>query len=116
MRIGLTTITKADCKGCGACCRHMGHPTFIRTVGTSWKGYPRTKDDDIWNNMPRRLQAEVSAYLDGRKGDDYGLPCIWLTPEGTCKNYQHRPEVCRDFEPGNDACLEFRKEHLGLFA
>lgn len=40
---------------------------------------------------------------------DQGLPCLWYDAETRqCKHYEHRPEVCREFEMGGDDCLEMR--------
>jgi Fe-S-cluster containining protein len=62
------------------------------------------------------LRQELDAYDqsrpktdDGRAIDDYGQPCIWLKSDGTCRHYEHRPQVCRDFEVGCKACLRFRE-------
>ena len=92
-----------DCNGCGACCRHMGHPTFLPSEST-------------WLALPKHLKQELKAYdasrpktKDGRPISDVGQPCIWLEPDGTCRHYEHRPEVCRDFEVGSAACLRFRE-------
>jgi Fe-S-cluster containining protein len=108
-------VTKADCKGCGACCRHVGHPMFWWDV---WgEGRPEEK---YWTRLPKHLKREVEAHWEKRLADyeaglrdttdDYGEPCFWLLPDGTCKHHEYRPEVCRDFEVGGEDCLRFRRE------
>ena len=32
--------------------------------------------------------------------------CLELTRDGRCGIYEDRPRVCRDYEPGNDDCLD----------
>jgi Fe-S-cluster containining protein len=34
-RQGLPLLTADDCRGCGACCRHVGHPMFIRPLAAA---------------------------------------------------------------------------------
>lgn len=98
--IRLPVITESDCHGCGACCRHVGHPMFCRPMG------PRLPAEPGWKKLPRELKRELLEYLESIT-DDFGKPCIWLQPDGTCKHYHHRPQVCRDFERGSQDCLEF---------
>jgi Fe-S-cluster containining protein len=113
MRHALPVITKDDCRGCGACCRHMGHPTFVRPDGG-------LAAEEQWLTLPEDLKAEIIGYMARMKeeylaglreaNDDYGEPCCWLGPDGECKNYEHRPQVCRDFEVGGEDCLRFRHQ------
>jgi Fe-S-cluster containining protein len=74
-------------------------------------------DESAWEGMPVRLKHEVMAYyktLDPYNDDDFGLPCFWLMPEGTCRHYEHRPEVCREFEVGGEDCLRIREHGVSL--
>ena len=105
-RKSLPVITKAECKGCGACCRHVGHPMFVRA------GFfdSEPAGEEAWQNLPEDLKREVSDYLDALDGDDLGESCIWLEPDGTCRHYEHRPRVCREFEVGGESCLSVREE------
>ena len=117
-RRALPVITPADCEGCGACCRHVGHPMFYAVINWETGRYPAGDDyrppDPLFVALPVRLKHELVAYarrcLRDGEGDDYGEPCIWLTPDGTCRHYEHRPQVCRDFEMGGEDCLRFRRE------
>jgi Fe-S-cluster containining protein len=44
----------------------------------------------------------------------HGLPCLWLDPQTrTCRHYEHRPEVCREFEVGSADCRRWRR-HEGI--
>jgi Fe-S-cluster containining protein len=84
------------CSGCGACCREQTVPPFL---------------DEI-DLIPRDLQAEVYA---ARGVESLVRPCIWFdVSSGKCRHYEHRPNVCREFETGGDCCLETR-ERFGIF-
>jgi Fe-S-cluster containining protein len=92
----------------------MGHPTFLRAMGA-------LPAEQAWVDLPEHLKRELDEYLARRRlrwlagklemDSDYGEPCIWLEPDGTCRHYDHRPLVCRDFEVGGEDCLRFRSEH-----
>jgi Fe-S-cluster containining protein len=116
-----------DCKGCGACCRHMGHPPFPRDYGgeraqtlpgelflydfaddpvrdgTPMDGYVPVK-------LPPEVEAPLLAYYRDLHDDDYGQPCVWLAADGTCAHYDLRPYTCREFEVGGEDCLRLRRE------
>lgn len=85
-----------SCDGCGArCCQYMRTPPFIWTQ----------------NDMPpEHLQAEILAAanqsLDERPDES---PCIWLDGE-QCRHYDHRPQICRDFDRGCEHCVSLRSQ------
>jgi len=86
-----------SCNDCGACCMQQGHP-------------PYTNDErDL---VPYELLAPIDAYLSSLEEDDFGQPCLWLDMETRqCQNYEHRPQVCRDFERGNNLCVQLRLKY-----
>lgn len=92
-----------SCDGCGACCRHVGHPMFMGAFpGT---GTP----EQAWLDLPKSLRREHLDYLNATQGDNYGTPCYWLDPHThKCKHYEHRPRACRDFEMGAEDCQWLR--------
>ena len=91
-----------NCDDCGACCMSIGHPHFWRTATGD-------KADPHWAAMPQSLRDEVNQYVDGLDDVDIGQPCIWLDLETKkCRHYEHRPQMCRDFEIGNEHCLRMR--------
>jgi Fe-S-cluster containining protein len=99
-------ITAADCRGCGACCYGLVVPPFDVNDDT----------DAEFNALPEELQREINAAWDAACDADGHLrsspPCCWLDVEtNTCRNYEHRPAVCREFEPGCYECHEFRREY-----
>jgi Fe-S-cluster containining protein len=129
-------ITEADCKGCGACCQSMGHPWFLfkawddgwpatlrelhRKVAQDVAAYIKTHgiekavkdrkilDSLLWLLMPARLKRKHWSYIHNPAHDDAGTTCVWLARDGTCKHYEYRPTVCRDFERGGKDCLDCR--------
>lgn len=88
-----------SCDNCGACCMGMGIP-------------PETGDDAIddawWESLTDELRQEI---LDRQGQPNWAHePCVWLDVETRrCTHYELRPQVCRDFEPGNLVCLEDRE-------
>ena len=78
----------------------MGHPHFYRSTG----------NDPHWNGLPDVLKKQVNDHIDSLTDIDMGRPCIWLDLETRkCLHYEHRPQMCRDFEVGNPHCLRMRE-------
>ena len=63
-------------------------------------------EDPEWEVLSADLQQEIIARMD--EPDWAFRPCIWLGPDSRCKQYERRPIVCVDFEPGNPVCLDDR--------
>jgi len=59
--------------------------------------------------LPANLVQQIDDYLTSDDYDDLAR-CIWLNGDGRCAEYEHRPEVCREFERGGVSCLTQRKE------
>jgi Fe-S-cluster containining protein len=99
------------CRGCGACCLHVGWPPFLRRV-QGFDGEP------AWNRLVRErpdLVDEIllvsQAAVDASGFGPYG-PCVWFDAETRrCRHYELRGKICRDFEPGSEDCLSVRKEY-----
>jgi len=73
-RIPLPVLT---CEGCGKCCYLHAHPPYL----------PQELD-----RLPPALRREMEQYAIPLDFEDPGR-CVWLTPEGRCKNYEDRPAV-----------------------
>lgn len=73
-------------------------------------------DDCDFETLPTELQQELVEAFDRifpesgeRIPGSTGVPCMWLDMETkTCRHYEHRPCCCREFQPGNEICLEDR--------
>lgn len=92
-----------DCQGCGGCCRHMGYPPFAGMYDGG---------DSEWLVLRETHPNLAQEALDGaiQERGDQELPCLWLDPvTKACRNYEHRPSICREFELGSESCLDFRK-------
>jgi Fe-S-cluster containining protein len=112
-----------SCEGCGACCIHMGHPTF---AGNPPKDKTKLSSPETWHSLrkdhrrhqhlPDPLKGELDKYLDSLDGEDYGLPCVWLDVNTKrCRHYEYRPMVCRQFKLGGEDCVRIRNNNRGMF-
>jgi hypothetical protein len=106
----------------------MGAPPFLVDLDGTWPAtwggapvgpavydYSGGYDPPHRAGLPPELEAQLLAYwrayaeglLPDCKGD---VPCIWLQPDGTCRHYDLRPAICREFEVGGEDCLRIRRE------
>ncbi len=98
----------ASCEGCGACCQHMGYPSYIRATECH-------AAEASWLNMPADLKMELlrfmASYDEPTTGALDGV-CFWYDAANECcKHHEHRPNVCRDFEVGGTDCLAWRVQY-----
>lgn len=85
-----------NCDNCGACC--MGQNLL-----------PACCNRHIPTPELDRLVTIFDGPCEG--GDEV---CIWLDRyTGRCLHYEWRPELCRKFEVGGEACLRIR-ENAGM--
>ena len=93
-----------NCDDCGACCMSIGHPHF-------WRAATGENADPHWAGLPDNLKTEINQYIDGLEDHDMGQPCIWLDLDTkSCRHYEHRPQMCRDFEVNSFHCRRIRSE------
>lgn len=61
--------------------------------------------------LPSGLRDEVLDWINNRPEREMSnLPCYWYDQETRkCKQYAHRPQLCRDFEVGSESCIRFRE-------
>jgi Fe-S-cluster containining protein len=95
------TIITGDagaCKKCGACCRWQGSPPVMPDELRAWP----QELQDIWE--------AIFIVTGGARFDDE-LPCFfWDSINKTCRIYQVRPGICREFEPGGEGCTTWREK------
>lgn len=112
----------SNCDNCGACCRTMGTPPgfalFFPPEGKCISDHALCSVDmKIIEAMPRDVWLSLQDYYtrvwrgespDRTAHDD--LPCLWYDEETKrCRHHEHRPTICREFEVGEEACVEWRK-------
>lgn len=100
-----------DCQSCGACCR--AHPNY------EGANYVRIYDEDA----ERMTQKQRQLYTVKLRGNKHAMRlvgdkrCAALEGEiggcVSCRIYDNRPEVCRNFERGDDSC-RFARMEAGL--
>ena len=85
------------CDDCGACCAEVCSPPFV----------------DETHRLPRPVYDDYLLGIGHRETHGFGdIPCFWLTADRKCRHYDHRPDVCREFEVGSEGCLAWRDEAL----
>jgi Fe-S-cluster containining protein len=89
----------SPCTTCGACCAYSAEwPRFT------------LEDDEAIARLPQEL---VGDNLAGMRC--VGERCCALAGEvgvaTSCTVYAHRPDVCRECQPGDDACTMARERH-----
>ena len=97
-----------SCIGCGACCRVVTLPPFVRVFGA--------EGEEAWERLRwdrPELQAEFLAAERARKASgapSFGTPCLWYdSGSGRCRHYDHRPKACRAFAVGSIDCRDARR-------
>ena len=81
------------CDGCGgACCRGVVLPHGL--IGGL------SPDEAYWLGLHGTHEGH-GLYL--------AVPCRLLGEDGRCTDYEHRPEVCRRFAVGGEACQRSRR-------
>ncbi|MFA5901174.1 MAG: YkgJ family cysteine cluster protein [Hyphomicrobium sp.] len=91
----------SPCNTCGACCAYSAE----------WPRFTLENDDDI----ARLPSALVCTSMTGMRC--VGTRCSALRGEvgvaTSCSVYPLRPQVCRECQPGDDAC-DIARRHYGL--
>lgn len=120
--VSLPTVAITSCEGCpGACCQYQGRPPLSSQEESSLPDQLRAElavfDQEVNEGKRRPPGAKVQEMKKGRVGftifaeQELVDPCFWLESEThQCKNYDHRPQTCREFELGGKACRATRRE------
>jgi Fe-S-cluster containining protein len=63
-------------------------------------------------DLPPVLVEEIDFHFSGlTRGQEPLARCLWFDAvTRQCKHYEHRPQLCRDYELGGQACLLRRSE------
>ena len=93
------TPAPSPCQACGACCEYS----------SDWPRFTLETDEDI-ARIPRRLIAADQSGM-GCLGDRCAALAGTVGQFTACVIYENRPIVCRDCQPGDDACQIARQRH-----
>lgn len=105
-----------NCDNCGACCMEMRSPPFMVYLGDDGEFHPYDEcDREEYSWLIAAPPEARIAFLERVMIDDdvpEDAPCVWLDLNTRrCRYYEHRPQICRDFEVGCDGCHRWRKEY-----
>lgn len=88
-------MSTPDCRSCGACCE------FYDTIEVHG-------DDENLEWLTANGYLETYALGRRMRADEATRTCIAFEGEvgvtARCLIYEHRPEACRQFEPGEERC------------
>lgn len=110
----------STCDDCGACCREMAFPPGFEMMflapASSVARQEMMEAPDVrrFQTLPPsavdELRVRFQAIEAGRVSR-YS-PCVWFDPIARqCRHYEHRPEICRNFEVGSPACGRWRTKY-----
>jgi uncharacterized protein len=90
-----TNQTSFNCLTCGACCAFSDTWPQLQLDESDASPIPEEMID--WENLRMKCKGDRCVALEGVVGQ-----------RSSCKIYQRRPVVCREFAPGTKGCLAAR--------
>lgn len=89
-------LVEVSCAGCGACCLYIGSPPFV--------------SQEEYDLLPDSLRKPLDQWVENLTAESSEGVCLWFDAENKrCKNYEHRPSVCREFDVGAEDCRRVRE-------
>jgi Fe-S-cluster containining protein len=97
-------MSDSACTACGACCASFRVDFAAQQL------------QSLGGTVPDGLAVEVTEHTQRMRGTDHGSPrcaalCGRIGDKATCGIYEWRPNPCREFEEGSDACHQARRRH-----
>jgi Fe-S-cluster containining protein len=88
-----------QCKRCGVCCSFVSIPPF--------------REDEL-DGLPPDIQQVVDWYTRNHHARPQSpAPCYFYDlTNRACLVHEHKPQACRQFEPGGPACRKQRSDLL----
>lgn len=88
----------------------IGSPVALYVSRPEWQADHPFRPDGI----PEELIREIDDHFGGlARGQEQQEQCLWFDAVGRrCRHYEWRPQFCRDYELGGEACLALRQLHL----
>lgn len=108
----LEILQPVSCDGCGACCMHFDVPPFDCLDPLGDGSFEDREQDYDFSSLPDHLKRELEELYEDHQqpGAHIGGPCPWFDVfTRKCRNYEHRPVICREFPVGCEICLEDRE-------
>ena len=104
-----------SCESCAACCMDQGSPPgYILLHRHGGQGWPDQEDVERFRHLPSKARVILKKHIDRLRSKDPPRgdePCCWLDMAARkCRFYEHRPQICRDFEMGSVACRTWRED------
>jgi len=89
-----------QCRRCGTCCAFISIPPF--------------REDEL-DRLPPDIQQVVDWHTQNHPNrPNSPVPCYFYDMASrSCLIHEHKPQTCRDFEPGGQACRKVRSDLLG---
>jgi Fe-S-cluster containining protein len=113
-------ITGEDCRSCGACCLgglDDGRGWADCTVEDVKRMTAQVRAQLVSIKYGSWIHTEARAATPTTSTKEFGEVCSFLrgTPgkRVSCRIYETRPDVCRNYKPGSLGCREAR-EQIGL--
>ena len=103
-QLGVATAspeTVDQCRQCGTCCAFISIPPF--------------KEDELDRLPPEILQVVDWYTRHNAARPKSPVPCYFFDMTNRiCLIHEHKPQACRDFEPGSPGCRSERRHLLGV--
>jgi Fe-S-cluster containining protein len=96
------------CRAPGRCC--TGFTLTPKPVGETPEEVDRWAAEQYWVSADRKSRGRGLPFraLYRLPNGMWRFWCPNLLPSGRCGDYENRPSVCRDYEPGEDRlCAEY---------
>lgn len=107
MTANLPAVACDVCPKPGSCCQDLHLSTENGSLLSLWvdEGGSRLKALVMMaeRGLPFLPNEGELGEVDGRKFAYFSVSCPELQGDGRCGIYQHRPQLCHDYKPGQDA-------------
>ncbi|WP_425387490.1 YkgJ family cysteine cluster protein [Desulfovibrio inopinatus] len=85
---GKTPVIRGGCLQCGGCCRYITLMYEGKMIRSRWQFDRICKKDPVF----RRFVVAENAFMK-----NLVFRCNLLSEEGTCLDYENRPQLCKDY-------------------
>jgi len=104
-----------DCQTCGACClSHWDTETYVYVSDRDIRRLRMAYTEPTVRRLVGGLDDPLEQGIRTKENEQGQITCISLRGsvgrQCSCGIYEARPKVCRDFNPGSEACKYAREE------